>query len=228
MLRFLERKPLTAPTLPAKAPLLLLLHGYGSHEADLFSLAEVFSPEFYVLSLRAPILLGQDSYGWFPLEFTPQGPVHDQAAAAKSTALVVAFIEKAVATLPVDPARVWLVGFSQGAIISTSVLLTRPELIAGVVAWSGRTLPEVLPTPPGPAALAGKPILVLHGTDDRVLPIHHGRASRDALCQLPLALTYEEFAMGHEVSDESLEVTRDWLAERVSSGTARTRSSRPV
>ncbi|MEI8094457.1 MAG: alpha/beta fold hydrolase [Spirochaetales bacterium] len=213
MIRTLERKPLEPST--GKAPLLVFLHGFGSNEADLFGLAEAFDPRFHVLSLRAPMTLSPQSFAWFMVDFTPEGPQHDEAAATKSLGLLVEFLETARKTLPIEASQVYLVGFSQGAILATSVLLTRPDLVAGVVAWSGRTLPEVVPTAPGPAALADKPILVVHGTEDRTLPIHHGRATREALAKLPVELTYQEFAMGHEVTDESLEFTRDWMNSRV-------------
>jgi phospholipase/carboxylesterase len=213
MIRTLERKPL-APSV-GKAPLLIFLHGFGSNEADLFGLADAFDPRFHVLSLRAPMTLSPQSFAWFMVDFTPQGPVHDSEAAAKSLVELTDFVEGAVVRLGVDPQRVYLVGFSQGAIMAMSLLLSRPDLIAGAIAWSGRTLPEAIPTGAAALALSGKPILVLHGTEDRTLPVHHGRASRDALAKLPVALTYQEFAMGHEVSDESLELSRDWLNSRL-------------
>jgi len=208
MIRHLERKPLTAT---AKAPLLIFLHGFGSHEADLFGLGEAFDPRFHVLSLRAPLTLGPTQYAWFTMRWEESGPIHDQVQAAEALRKVVGFLESEVPNFPVDPQQVYLVGFSQGAIVATSVLLTRPELVSGVVAWSGRTLPEVIPTAPGPLALQGKPVLVIHGTEDRVLPIQHGRVTAEALSKLPVKLTYREFSMGHEVNDQSLAATQEWV-----------------
>src|SRR5438034_8281530 len=86
--------------------------------------------------------------------------------------------------------------------MSLSLALTRPEKLAGVAAMSGRILPEILPKAAPPGAMRGLPILIVHGTEDLILPIHHGRAARDLLSALPVALTYREFPMGHAVSEE--------------------------
>ncbi|HEX4980002.1 MAG TPA: AAA family ATPase, partial [Acidimicrobiales bacterium] len=71
--------------------------------------------------------------------------------------------------------------FSQGAIMSLALALSEPEKVAGVLAMSGRLLPEAVERAAGPDRLRGLPVLVQHGIHDQVLPIEHGRAARDAL-----------------------------------------------
>jgi phospholipase/carboxylesterase len=92
--------------------------------------------------------------------------------------------------------------------------------VVGVVAMSGRLLPEVLPHVAPPDTLRGLRILLQHGTADQVLPIHHGRTARDRLAALPLDLTYREYDMGHQVSDESLADAAAWLHARLDGRTA--------
>ncbi|HMA33496.1 MAG TPA: alpha/beta fold hydrolase, partial [Chloroflexia bacterium] len=156
-------------------PLLLLLHGVGSNEHDLISLAPALDPRFHVVSLRAPHTLEPGSYAWFHVVFTPEGPQHNSAEAEASRELLIDTIPALVAATATDPQRVYLLGFSQGAIMSLSLALTEPNLIAGVVAMSGRTLPEVRDRLGRAPDLQGLPVLVVHGTQDTVLPIHHGR-----------------------------------------------------
>lgn len=108
-----------------------------------------------------------------------------------------------------------MMGFSQGAIMSASVALTRPDLVAGAVLMSGLILPEIRPITASPEQLKGLPLLVAHGTRDTVLPVQNGRASRDLLSTLPVDLTYREYAVGHEVSEESLRDVLAWLEERL-------------
>lgn len=187
----------------SKPPLLILLHGVGSHEGDLFSLEGAFPPEWVVVSARAPLSLRPGSYAWFPVQFTPQGPVADAEQAEKSRLLVVDFIDWAVREYATD-SPVILGGFSQGAIMTASVALTEPEKVAAAVLMSGRILPEVLPQVASPERRAGPRFVVVHGTEDAVLPVHHGRASRDTLESLGVSLVYREFPVGHSVSDESL------------------------
>lgn len=209
-LTHLVREPL-APS-PAAPPLLLLLHGIGSNEADLFGLSAELDERFFVVSVRAPIVMGAGAFGWFNIEYTPRGLSADLAQARSSLSLLAHFIDELCAAYPVEPHGVYLGGFSQGAMMSLSLLLTQPEKLAGVVAMSGRFPAGVLEqTLPAPAALAGLPVLVTHGLYDPVLPIQNGREIRERLAALPVALTYREYPMGHEVNWESLQDVTQWL-----------------
>ena len=208
----LVRQPSTGTSNP---PLLLLLHGVGSNEYDLFELAPLLDKRFLILSLRAPNTLGPGSYAWFDVAFTPQGPVIDPVQAEQSRQLLIDFIGQAVSAYGANPRQVYLMGFSQGAIISAGVALTRPDLVAGAVLMSGRILPEIQPMMASNEQLKDLPVLVVHGTRDTVLPVYNGRASRDLLAGLPVDLTYHEYVMGHEVSPESLADVTRWLSERL-------------
>lgn len=196
-------------------PLLLLLHGVGSNENDLMALASHLAPRFFVISARAPLPLGPGAYGWYRVQFTPEGLVYDSAEAERGWHAVERFIGEAVTAYGLDPTAVFLMGFSQGAIMSLGVALTEPERIAGVVAMSGRLLPEALSQLAEPARLTHTPFLVVHGTRDTVLPIAYGREIRDQLAALPVALAYREYPMAHEVTPESLSDISHWLTERL-------------
>jgi phospholipase/carboxylesterase len=197
------------------APLLILLHGYGSNEQDLMGLTSYLDPRFVVVSVRAPYRLMQFGFAWFELDVTPTNIGYDPAHVEMSRELIVRFIDEAVRAYNADPARVYLLGFSQGAMMGARVTLTQPELVAGAVLMSGSVVPEMAPDAEATQALAGKPFLVVHGTFDDVLPIAHGRTSREVLSQLPVSLTYKEYPMGHEVSLDSLQLVAGWLRERL-------------
>jgi phospholipase/carboxylesterase len=219
--------PMTNPTLlthlvqrprrPAGAapPMLVLLHGYGSNEHDLFGLAPYLDPRFLIVSARAPHMLMPGGYAWFELEWTDAGVVLDFAQAEASRELAAGFVGEAAAAYGADPRRVYLCGFSQGAIVGAGVALTEPELVAGAVLMSGRVPEQLRPRIAPPERLAGKPFLVVHGVYDEVLPIANGRASRALLETLPVALTYKEYPMAHEVSAASLADITEWLAARL-------------
>jgi phospholipase/carboxylesterase len=211
---YLTREP-TRPS-GGKASLLLLLHGLGSHEADLMGLAPDIDGRFFVASARGPVTLAPGAYAWFHTEFTPQGPVINPEEAERSRTMLIRFVDDLVEKYDLDPDRVYLMGFSQGAIIGLSVALTAPEALAGVVAMSGRILPQVRAQIAAPDRLAGLPVLVVHGRYDPLLPVdEYGRPARDLLAALPVALTYREYAMAHQVSDESLEDVTRWLTARL-------------
>ena len=199
-------------TSSANPPLLILLHGVGSNEQDLFEIAPLLDERFLILSARAPLTLAPNSFAWFHVTFTSSGSLINAEEAEDARQTVVSYIVEMVDEYRADPKRVYLLGFSQGAIISLSVMLTKPELLAGVVGMSGRILPEVKPLVVSPEQLKDFPALIIHGVNDPVLPIRNGRATRDFLSKLGIDLTYREYQMAHQVSETSLADVRLWLS----------------
>ena len=211
-LTHLIREPATKSAHP---PLLLLLHGVGGHESDLLQLAPHLDDRFFVVGARAPITLAPGSYAWFHVAFTPSGPLINPDHAEQSRSRLLRFIDEGAAAYRLDRRRVYLMGFSQGAVIGHSIALTCPQKLAGLVAMSGRVLPEVLPGQAPSEAFRGLAVMVVHGLDDQKLAISYGRKARDLWSRLPAALTYREYAMGHEVTQESLTDIGSWLKERL-------------
>lgn len=195
-----------------KPPLLILMHGVGSSERATAQLAPAFDPRFVVVSVRSPLTLGPNAFGWFHVSFTATGPVIVAAEAEAGWTLLARFIDEAVMTYDADPARVYLAGFSQGGIMALATMLTAPTKVAGAVVMSGRLLPEVLPHAATHDALRAKPVLIVHGVADEKLGIHLARWAREQLAAFPLALTYRELPMGHAITEESLAVVTTWLS----------------
>ena len=215
-LKHLVREPLAGGATPP--PLLLLLHGVGSNEEDLFGFAPYLDGRVLVVSARAPVALEYGGYGWFRIDFTPRGMVADVEQGKQSLEMLPGFIDGLVESYGADARRVYLAGFSQGAMMSLALLLTRPEKVAGVVAMSGRLPSQVQEREPDREALQGKPVLVTHGLYDPVLPVGQARAARDYLGALPVDLTYREYPMAHEVSAESLRDVTGWLTGALDAG----------
>ncbi|MBI1765474.1 MAG: alpha/beta fold hydrolase [Acidobacteria bacterium] len=202
-----------------KAPLLLLLHGYGANEDDLFGLAPYVDERFLVISARAPVRLGLGMHAWFRLGFTPEGILIDPHEVEQARTILRRFLDELLAAYPVDTNAIYLLGFSQGAMMGLDLALREPELIAGVAALSGRIMPSSLETLAEPDRLIGLPVFVAHGTEDNILPISHGRATRERLGELPVSLTYREYEMGHTISGDSLREVADWLKMQLSQQT---------
>lgn len=172
-------------------------------------------PRFRVASLRAPHRY-YGGYAWFHIGFRPGGRVvPDVAQARAALARLVRWIEHAPARLGTDPRRTFLLGFSQGAMMSLGALGAIPRRLAGVVALSGRFSDEVFPLGADRDGVARVPLLVAHGTHDDVLPIEHGRRTRDALEALSRDFTYREFPIDHAIGDEELALVAAWLADRL-------------
>jgi len=215
-------QPLQPPPVKCKPPLLLLLHGLAGSEFDLYGLAPYLDPRFLILSLRAPVTLRPDRYAWFEVKFSDSGPVIKPEQAEASRLRLISFIKLATAVYEADPDQVYVMGFSQGAIMSLALALTRPELLAGVVALSGRTLPELFSSdnPIGghlapPIQLKDFPLMVAHGRWDPVLSVEYGRQTKKRFSSLPVSMIYKEYDMAHDISDECLEDVDEWLTARL-------------
>jgi phospholipase/carboxylesterase len=175
-------------------------------------LAPYLDPRLHILAARAPITLGSWMYAWYNIQFLPNGDfLISEPEMRRSIELVDTFLDEIVVAYNLDPTRLFLGGFSQGAIQSVGMMLLQPEKIAGVLAMSGRWPAPIEAERAADERLAGKPVLAVHGLYDDVIPVRYGREVRDKLSALPVALTYKEYPMAHQVSMESLEQARDWL-----------------
>jgi phospholipase/carboxylesterase len=206
--------------------MLVLLHGIGNNERSMMERWEFFDRRLLVISARSPIELKPSSFAWFHSRVTPEGPVIDGDEAEAGWEHAIRFVDEAVDAYGADPSSVYLGGFSQGAIISLAALLTAPERIAGVIAMSGRLLPEVFPFIVSSQRLAGRPVFIVHGTADERLGIEYARTARALLVPLGVALTYHELAIGHAMTDESVGLASEWLSVQLDERAAATASGR--
>jgi phospholipase/carboxylesterase len=211
-IRTIERKP-RAPSAGAP-PLLVLLHGYGSNEHDLFDLADWLDPRLHVVSACAPLALPWGGFAWYHLSGAPGNLVPDPASRAAALDLLEKFVAALPERLGSDPQHTYLLGFSQGAVLSLGLAMRAPERLAGVVAASGYLDPALQISPP-PAAFAHLPILQLHGTYDDVIPIGAAHATRAVLAPLLTNYTYHEDPTGHTIHPDGLRRIQQWMADRL-------------
>lgn len=210
-LSFLHR-PAAAGT--AQPWLLVLMHGVGSNERDLFGLAPHVPPSFHVLSLRAPNVMGPGSYAWFEFGVKPNGErVINEAQEVASRETLVQLVASAAQQLGIPSERLVVGGFSQGGIMALSLLLTQPALLKGAMVLHSRLLPQVLPFVALPAALQGRKLWVSHGMRDQVIPLANARATQTFVKTLPLDLHYAEFPNAHEITADELAQAMDWLGQ---------------
>jgi phospholipase/carboxylesterase len=208
VLQYLVRKPKVET---AHTPLIILMHGVGSNEQDLFSLANYLPDNALIVSARAPYVLGHGSYAWFQFDFEGTQRKIDSEQAEASRKLIVQFIGQLKDRFVFDQGQIYLCGFSQGGIMAYSVGLTHPELVRGIVVMSGRLLDEVKPLIVADDILAGLKIFILHGTKDNVLNIHCARDSYAYLKTLNLHPAYKEYPEGHTINNEMLIDLVKWL-----------------
>lgn len=211
-LPYLVRQPAT----PARGmPVLILMHGYGSNEADLFDLESKLPQNFLIVAVRAPMTLGKNSFQWFGMETvngTMQGNRKDiQNSIAKVKLLVPAIIKKYHA----DATQVYLSGFSQGGMMSYELGLTMPALFKGIAPLSGKIFEalksEIQVTP----SLKHLKIFIGHGDADN--RVNYGFAKEADLYLRKLGLnpvlhTYK--GMQHSINEDEINDLSKWLQER--------------
>jgi len=129
-----------------KSPVLILLHGLGSNEKDLHSFAQYLDPRLLVISARAPISLGNDRYSWYQLSSGADGWTYDIEAVKQRSKDLITYIDQIIKNYQVDRDKIFIGGFSQGAILSLATGLDHSNKIAGVVCLSGRLYPELKPS----------------------------------------------------------------------------------
>ena len=193
------------------APLLILLHGIGSNEMDLFSFANKLPGNFLIVSARAPYTIGPDSYAWYQVDFSTGKPVINADQEEKSRTTIIQFINELKQEFSFDDKQIYLCGFSQGAIMSYSVGLTRPDIVRGIAIMSGRLLEEVKPLIVTKEKLKTLQVFISHGTNDNTLNIQYARTSVEYLKSLGLIPTYKEYSEGHGINSEMIFDLVKWL-----------------
>jgi phospholipase/carboxylesterase len=195
------------------SPGLLLLHGRGADEADLMGLEAALDPRLTIISARAPFRLGY-GFAWYGM--AQVGNPEDETLRA-SLGELHEFVEGAIPAYKLDPESLYVMGFSQGAVMSAAVTLTRPELVRGVVMHSG-----YVPIDSGLdfklEEAKGKPFFIAHGAYDEVISVRFGRHARDYLSAIGASVTYQEYPIGHSISEESLDDLSEWLTSRIDDG----------
>lgn len=210
-LHYLVREPKIKTSKP---PLIILMHGIGSNEKDLFSFADKLPAKFIVVSARGPYMLGPDSYAWYHADFSKAEPVINAAEAEKSRVAIIEFIAQLKQKYDFDETQVYLCGFSQGAIMAYSVGLTRPDKIKGIAVLSGRIQDEVKPLIKKSKTLQRLDVFITHGTQDKILNIHFARESNAYLSQLGIHATYKEYNDGHTINNEMFNDLLNWFGKK--------------
>jgi phospholipase/carboxylesterase len=186
---------------------LLLLHGVGSNEANLASLAASLPADLEILLLRGPLQVGPQGFAWYQVNFTSNGPSFNQEQAESSRQLLLRFI-KALPPLPTV-----IAGFSQGGIMSSSVGVTEPEMVKGFALLSGRMLREIDPRIAAADRLKSVSAFIAHGLQDNVLPVDWAKEADAWLERIGVAHETHFYTMAHEIIAEELADFSAWLTK---------------
>jgi phospholipase/carboxylesterase len=195
------------------SPLILMLHGYGSDENDLFSFANYLPKAYTIISVRAPYKLQPMGNAWYAINFDANSnKFSDTAQAVESRDKIRNFILEALEAYNINKDNITLFGFSQGTILSFATALTYPHLIKNVIGLSGyidKNMIEMGDT----NALQNLNIFSSHGSVDQVIPVEWARKTPEVLNELGIECEFKEFPVGHGVSQDNFKAVLDWMSK---------------
>jgi phospholipase/carboxylesterase len=197
---------------PAKG-LIVLLHGWGANQEDLLGIAPFLNlPDYQFIFPNAPFAHPQNPVGrmWYGFpdsySFLGKPEFRDRPDLASSRQQLLEFLDSLAGQTGIPLSQTVLGGFSQGGAMTLDVGLDLP--LAGLMVLSG-----YLHAPLQPTATNFPPVLMVHGTQDMVVPLSAAHQSRDSLQSLGVALHYQEFFMGHEIQPTVLEEMQSFVKD---------------
>jgi len=198
-------------SLSEKAPLILMLHGYGSDENDLFSFADYLPKQYTIVSAKAPYKLQPFGNAWYAINFDAnQKKFSDIDQAISSRDKIKTFVEEVISAYNIDDKNVTLLGFSQGTILSFAAALTYPGLVKNVIGLSGYIDKNMIDFKPK-TEYAHLNVYTSHGTMDQVIPVTWAQKTPEVLKSLDITHIYKEFPSAHGVSQENFMSLLEWL-----------------
>ncbi|PJG56124.1 hydrolase [Bradyrhizobium forestalis] len=189
------------PATSAGSPPLLLLHGTGGDENDLLGLGKLISPGSALLAPRGRVL----EHG-MPRFFRRLAEgVFDEDDVRRRARELGDFVAEARQRYGL--AAPIAVGFSNGANIAAALLLQRPEALSGAILLRAMV---PLSDPPN-ADIAGKPVLLLSGQGDPIVPASNSARLAALLSQAGASVTHRVLPAGHQLSQADVTLARDWI-----------------
>jgi phospholipase/carboxylesterase len=188
----------------------VLIHGWGGNESVMWAFAHTIPSDTTIISPRAPFS-HPDGNIWFTVD-----EAHQRRPISSSVQTGLLHLQKFYNALPdlygIDPRQTVVVGFSQGAAMSSLLLLSQPETVAAVALLAGFIpLPQAqLPT----NDLTDKPVFIAHGTRDETVPLAASHRAKVILASRGAQVQANEYTVGHKMTSQALRDLSAWLAAR--------------
>lgn len=191
-----------------KYPVIFTLHGKGSNERNMWSLVAPLAEHFIIIGIRGNLRLGA-GFQYYELKSlgNPIREMFDQAVQQLE-----AFIHAATEKYPIDPEKRYMLGFSQGAILSMTLALTMGSQLKGIVALNGY-VPGFVKTEYTLQSVKDVSIFISHGEYDSVFPVQIGHETAAYFQDQTPHLTFKTYPTDHGVSEENQRDFVQWLKQ---------------
>ena len=197
---------------PSKA--IFFLHGFGSNMQDLFGLCPFFDKSWTCISLQASIPVQYNGWAWAELNFENIGNLPKPEQIRNHQKSVIESIKKSIQKLDLDPKRINILGFSQGASLSLYSGLLNASVFRTVVALSGFLPVKERINDFDPKKVINLDVFMGHGKLDAVVPVQLGQNTLAGLKELGLKPTYIEYNAEHTIPNECLQDVLKWLSDK--------------
>lgn len=200
-LKYLVREP---QHINSKTPLLILLHGYGSNEQDLFSFVPTLPKDWLVVSFRAPFSTQYEGYSWYDIDLMNSENPMDLQQANEAKRIILENILAVTNRYGLTDNVTHLCGFSQGGILSFALALENPEFFTKIACLSSYPEERIIENiTKDKKKLEKLQFFISHGIDDAVIPIEWGRKAAELLYDLGCYFTFREYMSGHGVNQKN-------------------------
>ena len=207
---FLQINPINLETNIKTKNLIVMFHGVGSNAQDLINIVPYMQkdlPNSHFISLNGVQKYDMAPFGfqWFSLKNRDAKIMRLEVD--KTIPIVIEFLEKKIIELGLDFEKLFLVGFSQGTMLATSIATSFKQKLAGIVGFAGAIIPQDNFT-----GNNRTPICLIHGLDDEVLKIELMRQSRDYLKQLGFQVESHEIPfLTHSIDIQSIQIATNFI-----------------
>lgn len=200
MLHYIAKEP---ENITKDTPLLVLLHGYGSHEEDLFSFAPSLPEDWLTVSFRAPLQTPYGGFCWFDIRFDDQKKWIDENQAKESIFKIEDSIKEIKTKYEIE-GKTKLCGFSQGGMLSYALSLKNPQNYDKIACLSAYPEMKIIQEPlPKKKDLEHLRFFISHGTDDVIIPMEMAIKGADLLYELSAYFSFREYMNGHGINEKN-------------------------
>lgn len=200
-----------------KPPLVILLHGYGVNEKDLYGISTALNDHLLAFTLRAPYPVQDTSFCWFGMQFLPDKKFACNYPQAQLTRQkILSFISSACKTYGADSNQVFILGCSQGSMMAYDLGLSAQDKIKGVIIMTGLMLPETSRQIASKKSGSKPHFFIAHGVSDEVMDVNDGEEAALKLQNSGFDVVFKKYNMGHDILIEEMVDIQLWIRELLS------------
>ncbi|NAW51439.1 phospholipase [Elizabethkingia argentiflava] len=182
---------------------LVMLHGYGSNEEDLFNFTPNLPEDWFVISLRAPKPTPYGGFSWFDIDLSGRDQFVDKNEAIESVKGILDFIHNIKQEYQLTT-RTHIMGFSQGGILAYCIALSYPHLFDKIAILNAYPEPRILENiSKDKRALSEMRFFISHGKEDAIIPLDMARKAADTLYDLGCYFSFREYNSGHHINPQN-------------------------